>query len=266
MRYPLPRPPNRAAGAQSPNAFAPDRPIGPTDVSDSASHIGTLNEKPLHAALKTYYAQAGDLFEVPLDGFHIDLIRDGLLVEFQTGNFAAMKRKLAALLPGHRVRLVHPIPAEKWIVKVDGRGGSSAKTQLSRRKSPKRGCVDDIFEELVSLPALLAEPNFSLEVLMTQEEEVRRKDRRKWRRNGWATAERRLLDVVDRWVFETPADLADLLPPELPEHFTTTDIAQGTGRPLWIAQKMAYCLRESGVLTPIGKQGRSILYHLTPAA
>ena len=232
-------------------------------MSDSASHIGTLNEKPLHAALKNYYAQAGDQFEVPLGGFHIDLVRDGLLVEFQTGNFGAMKRKLTALLPDHRVRLVHPIAAEKWIVKVGGRGG---KNQLSRRKSPKHGCVDDIFEELVSLPALLAEPNFSLEVLMTQEEEVRRQDRRKRRRDGWATAERRLLDVVDRWVFETPTDLADLLPPELPETFTTTDIAKGTGRPLWIAQKMAYCLRESGVLTPIGKQGRSILYHLTEAA
>ncbi len=237
--------------------------MGSMDVSESASHIGTLNEKPLHAALKDHYAQPGDRFEVPLDGFHIDLVRGDLLVEFQTGNFGAMKRKLAALLPDHRVRLVHPIAAEKWIIKVGGRGGQNT---LSRRKSPKRGCVDDVFEELVSLPALLAEPNFSLEVLMTHEEEVRRKDRRKWRRGGWATAERRLLDVVDRWVFETPTDLADLLPPELPEAFTTTDIAKGAGKPLWIAQKMAYCLRESGALTPIGKQGRSILYHLTEAA
>jgi hypothetical protein len=227
---------------------------------DAASHIGTLNEKPLHAALKTHYERPGDRFEVPLDGFHIDLVRGDLLVEFQTGNFGAMKRKLALLVPDHRIRLVYPIPVEKWIVKIDDTG-----RELSRRKSPKRGCVDDVFVELVFLPALLAEPNFSLEVLMTREEEVRFKDSRKRRRGGWATAERQLIDVADRWVFDHPADLADLLPGELPAEFTTADIARGTGKPLSIAQKMAYCLRASGAITPAGKQGRSILYELAEA-
>ncbi len=222
-----------------------------------SSHIGTLNEKPLHAALKEYYALPGDQFEVPLEGFHIDLVRGGLLVEFQTGNFGAMKRKLAALLASHPVRLVYPIAAEKWIVKVDGEGKT-----LSRRKSPKRGCVDDVFNELVYLPALLASDHFSLEVLMIQEEEARRHDKRKWRRAGWATAERRLIDVVDRWIFDRPADLADLLPSNLPEEFTTADIATGLGKPISLAQKMAYCLRHSGALAATGKRGRSTLYRL----
>lgn len=225
------------------------------------SHIGTLNEKPLHAALKDYYALPGDRFEVPLEGFHIDLVRDELLVEFQTGNFGAMKRKLAALLANHRVRLVHPIAVEKWIAKVDGEGNV-----ISRRRSPKRGCVDDVFAELIYLPALLASENFSLEVLMIREEELRRHDRRKWRRDGWATAERRLIDVVNRWVFDQPADLADLLPGDLPEEFTTADIATALGKPLSIAQKMVYCLRHSGTLTITGKQGRSALYRLPETA
>jgi len=233
----------------------------PTDVDESTHQIGTLNEKSLHAALKRAYAQDGDRFEVPVDGYHVDLVRGDLLVEFQTGNFSALKRKLAHLVLDHPVRLVHPIPAGKWLVKLSPRG-----KVLSRRKSPKRGCVDDIFEELVSLPALLAEPNFSLEVLMTYEEEVLQKSRDKWRRGGWATVERRLLGITDRWVFETPADLADLLPAELPCPFTTTDIASRAGKPLWIAQKMAYCLRQSGALTVAGKKGQSILYHHTPAA
>jgi hypothetical protein len=228
--------------------------------TDSDHQIGTLNEKPLHAALKTHYARPGDRFEVPLDGFHIDLVRGDRLVEFQTGNFGAMKRKLATLVTDHRIRLVHPIAHEKWIVKIDESG-----RELSRRKSPKRGCVDDVFTELVFLPALLAEENFSLEVLMTREEEVRFKSSRKRRRGGWATAERRLIDVVDRWVFDRPADLADLLPGDLPDAFTTADIARGIAKPLGVAQKMAYCLRHSGALTVTGKQGRSILYELARA-
>lgn len=228
-----------------------------------APHIGTLNEKPLHAALKAAYAQPGDRFEVEVDGFCIDLVRGDLLVEFQTGNFSVLKRKLSALTTDHHVRLVYPIAAAKWIVKL----GRRRSRVVSRRKSPKHGCVDDIFEELVSLPALLAAENFSLEVLMIHEEEVRRQDRRKRRRGGWRTAERRLLEVVDRWVFQTPADLADLLPPDLPEPFTTADIAAALAKPRWLAQKMAYCLREAGAIATDGKRGRASLYRrITEAA
>jgi len=224
-------------------------------MSDESSHIGTLNEKPLHAALKDYYAQPGDRFEVPLDRFHIDLVRGDLLVEFQTAGFGAMRRKLQALLPDHPVRLVHPIAEAKWIVKLDGAGAK----ELYRRKSSKKGCVDDLFEELVSLPTLLADENFSLEVLMIHEEEVRRDERR--RRKSWRRCERRLLEVVDRWVFESPEDLADLLPEDLPEPFTTGDLSERLGRPRWLTQKMAYCLRECGVITSVGKQGNALLYN-----
>ena len=37
--------------------------------------IGLLNEKPLHASLKQWYARPGDRFEVPVDGFVIDIVR-----------------------------------------------------------------------------------------------------------------------------------------------------------------------------------------------
>jgi len=41
--------------------------------------VGTLGEKPLHAALKRWYAEDGDHVEEPVDGFVIDLVRNGLL-------------------------------------------------------------------------------------------------------------------------------------------------------------------------------------------
>ena len=227
-------------------------------MPDETPHIGTLNEKPLHAALKNVCAQPGDRFEVPVDGFFVDLVRGDLLIEFQTAGFSAIRRKLEALLPHHPVRLVHPIAAAKWLVKVDRPGTK----ELSRRKSPKRGCVDDLFEELVSLPKLLAHENFSLEVLMIHEEEVRRDDRR--RRKSWRRCERRLLDVIDRWVFESPEDLADLLPDDLPEPFTTADLAERLTKPRWLAQKMAYCLREAGALSVEGKRANALLYTRQP--
>jgi hypothetical protein len=224
-------------------------------------HIGTLNENPLHADLKAWYARPGDRLEVPVEGYVVDIVRADLLIEIQTAGFSAIKGKLLQLIAGHRLRLVYPIAREKWLVKVAAEGQN-----LSRRKSPKRGRLDEVFYELVSFPGLLAEPNFALEVLLIQEEELRRYDpQRAWRRRGWVIDERRLLEVVDSHLFERPQDLAHLLPAELAEPFDTADLAAGLGRPRALAQKMAYCLREMGILLPVGKRGNAILYERAPA-
>jgi len=221
--------------------------------------IGTLNEKPLHAALKRWYAQPGDLTEVSVDGFTIDIVRGDLLIEIQTRNLSAIKRKLMTLVEQHPVRLVYPIAQDKWIVRQSGNGKRTP--GAGRRKSPRRGTVELVFEELVSLPHLLTHPNFSLDVLLIQEEEVRRQaGKLTRRRKGWVIQERRLLQVVGHRLFETPREMLALLPTALTEPFTTTDLAQATGRPLWLAQKMAYCLREMGAIIAVGKRGRGILY------
>jgi hypothetical protein len=226
--------------------------------SIEASHIiGTLNEKPLHAALKKWYAQPNDQLEVSVDGFIVDIVRGDLLVEIQTRNFAAIKQKLTELTVRHPVRLVYPIAQEKWIVKV----AQDGHTRLSRRKSPKRGAFEQVFEELVSFPGLLSSPNFCLDVLLIQEEEIRRyDDTRGWRRKDWVTHERRLLQVVSQRLFETPADMAALIPHALAEPFTTSELAAAIGKPRRLAQKMAYCLREMGATEPVGKRGNAILY------
>lgn len=219
--------------------------------------IGTLNEKPLHAALKEWYSRPNDQFEVLVDGFLVDIVRGNLLVEIQARNFAAIKRKLLRLTLKHPVRLIYPIVQEKWIVKlVKGR-----QRKLRRRKSPKKGVLEHVFEELVSFPKLVSNPNFSIEVLFIQEEEVRRFDGNSgWRRNGWVTQERRLLQVVGQRLFKTPADIANLIPSTLSEPFTTTDLASAISKPVWLAQKMAYCLREMSAIIPVGKRRNAILY------
>ncbi len=126
--------------------------------------IGTLNEKPLHAALKNWYGQPGDRFEVRVGGFVIDIVRavEGdvdLLLEIQTKNLGQMKRKLTTLVETHPVRLIYPVAAEKWIVRL-GEDGAV----VGRRRSPKRGGPELLFAELVSFPRLMAHPNFTLEV------------------------------------------------------------------------------------------------------
>jgi hypothetical protein len=218
--------------------------------------IGTLNEKPLHESLKRWCTQPGDRIEIPVDGFVVDIVRGDLLIEVQTRNFSAIRRKLERLLTHHRVRLVYPIPCEKWIARVDHCG-----VQVGRRRSPKRGAYEDVFEELVSIPELPRSPNFSLELLLIREEEVRRHDSsRCWRRRGWVTHERRLLDVVGQRTIENPADLSAFIPVPLAEPFAASDLAKSLNLPLRLARMMIYCLRKAGCIALAGKRGRAALY------
>ena len=54
-----------------------------------------------------------------------------------------------------------------------------------------------VFPALVSIPALLGHPNLTLEIVMTVEEEVRTVvEGRGWRRRGWVSLDRQLVDVV----------------------------------------------------------------------
>jgi hypothetical protein len=218
--------------------------------------IGLLNEKPLHASLKQWYARPGDRFEVPVDGFVVDIVRDDLLIEIQTRNFASINSKLCKLTQSYEVRLVYPVVQEKWIVRME----SNSRGIEVRRKSPKRGRLEDLFQELVSIPQLLSNPNFSLEVLMIREEEVRRYDKkRKWRRKGWVVEGRRLVKVLDRRLFCRSADWLAFVPDGL-QSFTTKDLATVSDTRRELAQKMAYCLRHARMIELIGRQGRANLY------
>jgi hypothetical protein len=219
--------------------------------------IGELNEQPLHAALKAWYARPGDEMEVPLAGYVIDLVQGDELIEIQTGNFASIKTKIQTLVAAHPVRVVYPIAREKWLYKLPKDDWEGPR----RRKSPKRGRVEEVFGELVSFPALLREGNFVLDVALIQEEEVRRYEgKRSWYKNGWVTVQRKLLDVVERRVYADPGDFEGVLTPDVPERFTTRDLAEVLDLSRWLAGKMAYCLREMGVIVRVGNRGRAYLY------
>ena len=220
--------------------------------------IGLLNEKPLHAGLKEWYRCGGDQVEVPLEGFVVDLVRDGVLIEIQTGGFSSMRRKFDRLLDLYPIRLVYPVATLKWIVKLDDTGH-----EVSRRRSPKRGIAADVCGELVSFPSLLSHPNFTLEVALIEEEEVRRPDaNRGWRRGGFVIDERRLVSVLDTVTLTAPEGLLGLVPDDLPDPFTTSDLAAGLGRTRHLAQEVAYCLRVSGAVESVGRDKRGILYRL----
>jgi hypothetical protein len=218
-------------------------------------HIGTLKEQSLHAALKAQLSKRGDSIEQQVNGYQIDIVRGKLLIEIQTGNFGNLKTKLPKLLETYRIMLVYPIAETKWIVKQNKRG-----REISRRRSPKRGRLEHLFDELLSIPHLAAHPNFSLLVLLTQQEEIWRNDGKgSWRRKHWSIADHRLLEVFSSQLFENPRDYLNLLPAGLPTPFTHQQLAKSISAPVWTSTRMSYCLRKMGCLESVGKQGRAML-------
>jgi hypothetical protein len=220
--------------------------------------IGTLRETSLHAALKTWYGRPGDEVETTVDGFVVDLLRGDTVIEIQTGHFYAIETKLQALLARRPVRLVHPIAAERWVVQLD----ADRETRLGRRKSPRRGCSAQVFNQLVSFPELLGHPNFSLDVLLIQEEELRCPWPRpkRGRRRQWRLLDRRLIAVTGNLLLAGPADCLALLPAGLPQPFTNRELSRALRQPAALAAQMTYCLRRMGAITAAGKRGRAVLH------
>lgn len=220
--------------------------------------IGILNESPLHQALKDHYSGPGARQEVAVGSFVADVLHaDECIFEIQTSGFGHLRRKLGQVLEHHRVVLVHPIAHVRYIVKLPECSDRAA----TRRRSPKRGSLAHVVAELVSIPRLLDHPNFELEVVLTEEEEVRERcDTVSWRRKGWRTVQRRLCRVLEQHRFSSARDLFGLVRSPLPDEFTTADLALALDEPRWLAQKLAYCLREAGQLEICGKQGNALRY------
>lgn len=222
------------------------------------SQIGTIKESSLHASLKDWYARSGDHQEIAVDGYLVDIVQGDLLIEIQTTNFGALKDKLNYLLESHKVLVVYPVAVERWIQRI-----SDKNKPLQRRKSPKKGRVEDVFSELLRIPALANTPNFSLEVVFTREEIIWCNDGQgSWRRGRWSVKDRILLEVLGIERFNSVEDYLRILPADLPASFTNRDLAERLGIRQRLAQQITYCFRRMGLIEVTGKSGRFLLFKI----
>jgi len=216
-------------------------------------------ETSLHRQLKEHYAAGAGQQEVVLQNYRIDAIRRGSLVEIQHGSLAAIRDKIADLLEHHRVLVVKPIVVLKELVKLDKRGGEV----LERRRSPKRGQLLDLFEELVYFTRVFPHPRLALEVALVEVEELRYPGhgrRRRRRKNDFQVEDQYLTKIRETVRFRTSGDLRKFLPRGLPAKFHTGHLAEQLQVQRPIAQRIAYCLRETGAIHTVGKQGNTLMY------
>ncbi|MEM4610858.1 MAG: hypothetical protein QW190_08220 [Thermoproteota archaeon] len=228
--------------------------------STSNNVLSSRRESSLHSAIKNWYFLDGDKMEDEVDGFIVDIVRGDLLIEIQIANFSTIKPKLLRLLDDHKVRLVYPIPKVKWVVHKSATTGET----YGRRRSPKKGCLTDLFSELIRIPDLLLKSNFSIEVLMVEVEEIWCNDGRgSWRRKGASIEDRRLLRVFERRVFEQKTDLLKVLPKDLPNPFTNRDLAESLEIPVNQSRKITYVLRKIGAIACVGRSRNQMFFART---
>ena len=216
-------------------------------------------ETSLHRELKAIYAGDDHRQEIACAGYRIDAIRRGQLIEVQHGSLAAIRDKVGRLLENHRVRVVKPLVARKLLVKRSKRRGEV----VSRRYSPKRCQWTDLFDELVYFVNVFPHKRLVLEAALIEVEEWRYPGhgRRRRRRDGdFQVEDQKLLRVVETRQFKRASDLCKLMPDDLPATFHTGHLAEGLAIGRWMAQRMAYCLRKTGAIRVVGKEGNAMLY------
>ncbi|MCA9110459.1 MAG: hypothetical protein KDA52_10950, partial [Planctomycetaceae bacterium] len=123
-------------------------------------------ETTLHRQLKEVYCDDPDQHEVVLDGYRIDAIVDGRLIEIQQAGLGALRTKIATLLKSHDVTVVKPLVGRKVLIKRARKGGRVQST----RTSPKRETFFDLFDELVNFVTVFPHQRLSLHVLLTEQE------------------------------------------------------------------------------------------------
>ncbi len=216
-------------------------------------------ETSLHRELKRLYAGDDARTEVRLGGYRIDAVAGDELIEIQHGSLAAIRDKVRRLLERHRVRIVKPIVARKTLIKRSSADGR----EVSRRASPKRGQLLDIFDELVYFTRVFPHRRLTLEVVLVEIEETRHPGhgrRRRWRKDDFVVGDQMLVAVGKGLRLARAGDLLQLLPSTLPARFHSGHVAEQLGIQRHVAQRIVYCLREMKAVKQVGKEGNTLIY------
>ena len=111
--------------------------------------INIQNESSLHNTLKLYYANRNSgLTEVEKEGHIYDIVgKDDQIIEIQTKNLCALENKIKDTLEKkYKITIVYPLVITNRIYFTDEEG-----KLVSKRKSPKKGNIYDIFDELTKI-------------------------------------------------------------------------------------------------------------------
>lgn len=179
-------------------------------------------EKRLHRILKDFISENEETQEQSVGKYTADVLVGEEIFEIQTKSLRPLLPKLSYYLENteYRVTVVHPILAEKTLIRAERETGEV----LSVRKSPKRSTVFDGLAELYWLSSLLPNERFCVKFFLLRADEVRYSERVRYRKKGAYDSELFPRELLDEVVLREKEDYRLFLPEGLSD-FTAAEYA-----------------------------------------
>ncbi len=207
-------------------------------LDSTSDGIGTLGEKQMHAVIKRFVCSDKSRHEIKIDGtegciskktetkkrgFVADILNGDTVYEIQTGSFAPLRDKIKWILENttYKLTLIHPIAKELWIRYIDSDSGSIGQ----RRKSPKKGSLNDLISDLYYIREFIGSPRFSLVILFIEADSYKKKTAigRRVRSSKYELIPNALLSAH---IFKNRDDYKVFIPDTLPEQFTVKSYSE----------------------------------------
>ena len=222
--------------------------------------IGTLAEKSVHRVLKFYMEENESFHEQRLGDYIADIYNGEGIIEVQSRNFGALKRKVRAFRELASITLVCPLEKNRDIIWVDPDTGEIKE----RRRSNRHKSLYHIMDELIFIRQELKIPGIRILGLLLQVEDYRLLD-------GYGADQKKRATKLDRvpvrlmgkMEFKQNQDYRVLVPKGLPEEFLSKDYAAAAGVNARTAGRALAVLTDLGIVERVGQRGRANLYRET---
>ena len=180
-------------------------------------------EKRLHRILKDFVSEDRGTQEISVGKYTADVLVGDEITEIQTRSLRPLLAKLRYYLSEteHRVTVLHPILAEKTLLRADRDTGEI----LSVKKSPKKGRVMDGLVELYWLSSLLPNERLTVRLLLLRADEVRYSERVRYRKSGAYDAELFPRELLGELTLRSREDYRIFLPEDCLD-FTAAEYAK----------------------------------------
>ncbi len=144
--------------------------------------IGVYKEKRLHRILKRLVCDSSEAYEVKVGNYVADVFDGEMITEIQTGSFYPLRDKLAYYLreTGYKITLIHPVIADKKIIRMDKESGEVMRI----RRSPKRVGMGEIMREILYIGELAKNERLEIIILHISAEEYRYSEAVRYRKSG----------------------------------------------------------------------------------
>lgn len=243
---------------KQPLKVAPDhmRFLACTATADSGSGVGVLNEKQIHASLKSYFSSTVFDKEIKIGNYYADLVTENGIFEIQTSNFNNLVPKLNVFLKASHVTVVYPFHKKSRLNYIDKSSGELLKSG----RTVTANDLTDFFIELYRIKQYLNNPNLTVCIADIAVENLRycSKDMKRRKTDRKVTVPTSLLQLT---YLEDSNSYRCFLPEDLPELFTLRDfrkhIRSGD------ASIMIKILQYVGVVDYAGKKGNEYLYRIS---